>query len=222
MTDNQFLLPADTIVLVPTQGERELLLRLSNNVNPDSVYLCGFGPVVSAVTAANLLAEHRPRRVLLAGCCGSYLPDLPIGSAAVFKQVVMHGIGAGSGANHKPANMMGWPQLQSSIVCASDDDRIALELPEPLENRAMQAVLTCASASENADDIRHRLALFPDAAVEEMEGWGVATACAARRVPLTIIRGVSNVAGDRNKQNWDFPAALEAAAGLLDEVIAAL
>jgi futalosine hydrolase len=47
-----------------------------------------------------------------------------------------------------------------------------------------------------------------------MEGFGVALACRLAGVPLTIIRGISNTAGDRDHARWRVPEALAAAAGL--------
>jgi futalosine hydrolase len=42
----------------------------------------------------------------------------------------------------------------------------------------------------------------------------VALACRLAGVPLTIIRGISNTAGDRDHARWRVPEALAAAAGL--------
>jgi nucleoside phosphorylase len=44
-----------------------------------------------------------------------------------------------------------------------------------------------------------------------MEGFAVALACALFRVPLGIVRGLSNVVGDRDPARWRIPAALAAA-----------
>ena len=47
-----------------------------------------------------------------------------------------------------------------------------------------------------------------------MEGFAVALACALARVPCAIVRGISNVAGDREAGRWRIPAALAAARAL--------
>ena len=59
-----------------------------------------------------------------------------------------------------------------------------------------------------------RLAKHPEAAAEDMEGFGVAVSCVLADVPLQIIRGISNRAGDRDKRHWDIEGALHAAAAL--------
>jgi futalosine hydrolase len=52
-----------------------------------------------------------------------------------------------------------------------------------------------------------------------MEGFGVAFACALARVPCTIVRGISNVVGERDKRNWRIPDALAAARTLALELL---
>jgi futalosine hydrolase len=44
-----------------------------------------------------------------------------------------------------------------------------------------------------------------------MEGFGVALACALARVPLAIVRGISNAAGERDTKRWRIREALAAA-----------
>ena len=44
---------------------------------------------------------------------------------------------------------------------------------------------------------------------EDMEGFAVATACRLANVPLSIIRGISNVAGDRDHRRWEIDLAID-------------
>jgi futalosine hydrolase len=53
-----------------------------------------------------------------------------------------------------------------------------------------------------------------------MEGFAVAFACRLRGVPLDVIRGISNTAGDRDKTRWDIPGGLRAAGDLAVQTIA--
>jgi futalosine hydrolase len=43
-----------------------------------------------------------------------------------------------------------------------------------------------------------------------MEGFGAALACARLGLPFAEVRGVSNVAGVRDKAAWDVPSAIRA------------
>jgi len=72
-------------------------------------------------------------------------------------------------------------------------------------------LLTVSAPSSSAAEAAARRERFPDASLEDMEGFGVAVACALARVPLTIVRGVSNVAGDPAHERWRIREALAAA-----------
>jgi futalosine hydrolase len=79
--------------------------------------------------------------------------------------------------------------------------------------RAGLLLSACAASADDAD-VRSRLQLFPDAAAEDMEGFAVAAACRLAGVPLDIVRGISNVTGDRDISRWQIEAACRAAAEL--------
>ena len=49
---------------------------------------------------------------------------------------------------------------------------------------------------------------------EDMEAFGVALACHARQTPLTVVRGISNLAGDGDVAGWRIDEALTAARAL--------
>jgi futalosine hydrolase len=48
-----------------------------------------------------------------------------------------------------------------------------------------------------------------------MEGFGVAVACRLANVPLTIVRGISNRAGDRDHSKWNIAGSLDQAMHLI-------
>jgi futalosine hydrolase len=75
-------------------------------------------------------------------------------------------------------------------------------------------LLSACAASADEADVRSRLRLHPDAAAEDMEGFAVAAACRLAGVPLDIVRGISNTAGDRDTSGWQIEAACRAAAAL--------
>ena len=91
-------------------------------------------------------------------------------------------------------------------------DVIELQKLSKLRYPTSGMLLTVCSASDGRDDVTHRLTKFPQAVAEDMEAYSVAMACGLNGIPLTIIRGISNEAGDRNKARWDVNGALTAAA----------
>ena len=149
------------------------------------------------------------------------------GTAASFSQVACYGIGAGSGSEFQTASELGWTRWNEATATQGSQD--ILELPsDPASFRSWRSdspadsgeafnnsidqplLLTVCAASANSTDVADRLKKFPQAAAEDMEAYSVAMACRMANGPLTVIRGISNLAGDRNKAYWDVDAALKA------------
>jgi len=214
------------LILVPTDLERRVVAPLLGG-DGAAVALCGFGIAAAAARTAQLVAAVRPERVILAGIAGGFgagddpEQPLPPGRAACFAAVACHGIGAGTGDRFTPAAALGWPQWPGDppdpAAAIGDVIPCAASAADDLPCAAL--LLTVAAASADDDDARLRRRLFPAAAAEDMEGFAVALACRLAGVPCTIVRGISNVVGDRDKARWRTTAALEAAAGLVRRLL---
>ena len=189
-----------TLLLVPTELElAELELQGGFLSAGARVELCGFGPVAAAARTAELVARHAPARVLLVGIAGSFDPArLALGSAACFREVAIEGFGAG---------FPQWPGLEDRLALAPAGAGEAL-------------LLTVWAASGSPAHAQERLQRHPGAAAEDMEGFAVAFACALARVPCTIVRGISNAVGERDKRRWRIADALAAARALALEQLA--
>jgi len=212
-----------TLVLVPTDLERRLLApTLAGGLGAgDRLELCGFGVVAAAARTAALVADQAFDRVLLVGIAGRYDDTLEIGSAYRFDRVACHGVGAGTGDAFLPAALLGWPQWPGDPADADAAIGDVIDLPRGADATMATGdlLLTACAASATADDVAVRKTIFPAATTEDMEGFGVAVACRLRGVPLAIVRGIANDAGDRDHARWHVPAALAAAADLAVRVL---
>ena len=189
------------LILVPTQLESGLLFP---DGPPAPLAVCGFGLAAAGAGAAHAIAEHRAAAeggVILVGAAGTYDTSRhPIGSAVVAGSVRCDGIGAGSGRDHRTARDLGFAAA----------DSIALgQGPQ---------ILSVATAAGSAGEASGRRERYPAAAGEEMEGYAVAVATGLFDVELTIVRGFSNVAGDRDRAGWRMREALGAAADIVREL----
>ena len=221
-------MPIDNLLLVPTEFEWDHLSKQipgSVRLGGDSVgvtesetlsvRICGFGPIAAAARAAALIGELKPSRVVLAGIAGTYRESLRVGSAYEFDSVSSHGVGVGSGNEFVTAGEMGWRQFH-------DSTRPDLNLTDTLElspiSKATSAgmLLTCCSGSADLQDAAIKKSKFPGAVAEDMEAFGVAVSCTIAGVPLSVIRGISNRAGDRDHAGWKVGEALAAAAEMLN------
>jgi len=213
---------ATTLLLVPTPLEASRLDELGPlGGRGVARQLCGFGPVASAARTAGLLERLAPTRVLLVGIAGTYDEGrLPVGAAAWFEEVALEGVGAGEGARRLSPSALGLPQWPGDGASAPPVyERLALQGPLELAHAARSLLVSACSAAATEDDLAARLELHPEAAAEDMEAFGVALACRLARVPLCVVRGISNRAGDRHAARWRVPQALAAARELALEVL---
>ena len=205
----------DWLILVPTQFEME---HIGQKLPPKlrAVFeICGFGPIIPAARTMQLIQEHQPSRVLLMGIAGSYSDEIPIGNASHFSAVGCYGVGAGNPIVFQTVEMMGWRHWSGDTEACSIGDRIKLAKPKNIEtsvgNGTERLLVTATSAAADQTDVDNRLRIFSDAVAEDMEAFGVAAACQLSSVPLFVVRGISNRAGDRDKSNWKIEEALESA-----------
>jgi futalosine hydrolase len=172
-------------VLVPTRAEADELA-----LDWPAVELCGFGLAAAGVHAAGAIALHRPQQVVLAGLAGSYdTGRAPLGSAVRAGAVRCVGIGAGG----LSAAQLGF--AQSDDVTLADHGPLALSV---------------ATASDSPTEAAERAAAHPGALIEEMEGYAVALAAMQAGVPCVMARGISNRAGERDRERWQVGPALAA------------
>ena len=194
-----------------------------------TVALCGFGLAAAGAGAAYALGNHlrttaaepQTTPVILVGIAGTYDPvRAPVGSALLATDVRCVGIGRGTGTAHRSAAALGWPQGLPLNGLPPVGDELPLSAPdlpgEPMPRGGLLSVTAAAATSAEAGE---RAARFPGASAEEMEAFAVGLAARLYGVPLTVIRGLSNVAGETDHGSWSTAVALAAAKDLLIRVV---
>ena len=210
-----------TLLCVPTEFERSILERVAPDLfageAASAVEVIGFGPVAAAARTSALIAQRCPERLILLGIAGGLAGGPPVGEAAEFGAVALDGVGAGPGAGAEPGaalllpSALGFPQWQDA------EGEVHEQLALPAEGPKLLSV--CAASGSRAEAALRR-ERFDGAAAEDMETFGAALAARMAGVPLHAVRGISNVAGDRDKGRWRVEPALEAAANCARAVIA--
>jgi futalosine hydrolase len=176
--------------------------------------------VAAAARTAQLLTEHAPERVLLVGIAGSLDDRLAVCAAYRFDRVACYGIGAGTGSDFVSAETLGWHQWPGDQSHDPIGDLIACGPAGGTGGSRADLLLTVCAAAASAEDVRLRRQAFPAAMAEDMEGFAVALACRLRGVPVDVVRGISNMAGDRDKSRWQVAAAVESAGRLALQIMA--
>jgi futalosine hydrolase len=182
--------------------------------------VCGFGQIVAAARAAALVTRYQPSRVLLVGIAGTFDSDrAPVGSACRFDEVICHGVGVGTGQHYRGAEQIGWLQFGDDQTQPHIGDVIPLVSTFVPDIVCAGSLLSVTSASADAGDAEIRKHRYPKAVAEDMEGFGVAAACALAGKSLQVVRGISNIVGDRNKEHWKIDDALNAACEMAVQLI---
>ncbi len=142
----------------------------------------GVGMVRAAARMARLLAEQRPRHVVLVGTAGAY----PVHGAPVIGEVVTAAsVALASGT----ASLgLGYVPLAPPPVSAV-----------PVPGLAPHAVLCCTAITSDPS-LAARLGFL--ATVEHMEAYGAALACADAGVSFSAVLGITNVVGPDAHAQW--------------------
>ena len=208
-------------VLVPSTLERGRLADAAGAKR--ALQVIGVGPVAAALGTAEALRAARPADgapVLLVGIAGSLDPvRAPIGALLVATSVSDESVGAGEGAAFRPLAQLGLPAADTTpheLSCAGDP------LRDVLPRACFGELAMVAACAATPAEARARHVRRPSALAEDMEGFSVALACARAGRPLSILRAVSNVAGERDKRRWDLEAAFAALAAALPAAVGAL
>lgn len=227
-------------ILIPTPFEASFLMdeaSISNLLNPAAPInticypqyafrygIVGFGLAAAGSGASRSLTnklyfEVETAPAILIGIAGTYQPEkYPVGSVVCASSVECVGIGVGSGAEYQSAGEMGWAQGIPFKGAPEVSDIIEAVRPKTL-TLPTGKFLSVTSASSNLEEARLRASEFPDAAGEEMEGFSVGLACRNLNRPFAMIRGISNIAGDRDKAHWKIKEALSAVNKALFQMI---
>jgi futalosine hydrolase len=205
------------LLLVPTDLERQKLPSSCVEQCLDCghrIEVCGFGQVVAAARTMQLLATGSFDSVALVGIAGSLSDDVEIGCAMEFGTVYCDGIGVGQGAAHHSATDIGWNQWPFEPKI---EDTIQLSAHK--HDHTLPGLVSVLAASATSTEAAWRRSRFPLGKAEDMEGFGVAVACRLANVPLTIVRGISNRAGDRDHTHWNIAGSLDQAMRMIVQKI---
>jgi futalosine hydrolase len=159
--------------------------------------VCGFGLADAGAGAAHAISTRPEARegVILAGLAGTYNPTrLPLGSVCVPRTVRCDGIGVGQGESYRSAADLGWVETDVIDLGAGTHGEL----------------LSVAAASASPVEAAARIDRYPHAIAEDMEAYAVAVAARLAGVRLTVVRGISNIAGDRDRNRWQPGEAMRA------------
>ncbi|MBC8412681.1 MAG: futalosine hydrolase [Nitrospira sp.] len=173
----------------------------------------GIGKINAAHAATIALERHQISTVINAGIAGAYTASgLRAGDIALATMEILADDGVITSAGFLGMETIGIPVVQTDDRKYFNDYPLELipEMSSAFPGRILASghFLTVSAASGDAaraDLLAERFT----AICENMEGAAIAQVCAMYEIPMYAVRGISNIAGDRNKTRWDLKGASE-------------
>jgi futalosine hydrolase len=204
------------LVVTAVPAERDAVTRAFAGGPGHDVIAGGVGPAAAAAATARALAAAPYDLVVSAGIGGGFAGVAPPGSVVVADRVVAADLGAETPQGYVPVTDLGFGTVEYLPPAALVREAVAAT------GAAVGTVLTVSTVTGTAARAAELRERHPGAAVEAMEGFGVAEAAALFGLPVLEIRAVSNAVGPRDRDAWrigDALAALSDAFGKLRPVL---
>lgn len=209
------------LVMTAVSAERDAVLRGLNSDTRFDVLVAGVGPAAAAAGTAKVLATAGYGLVVSAGIGGGFPGRAEVGSLVVANEIIAADLGVETPEGFSSLDELGFGstrvQVDTGLVNRVTGALLAAKLPV-----SIGPVLTVSTVTGTAASAAELAARVPGAAVEAMEGYGVAIAAHDSGVPILEIRAISNLVGPRDRTAWRIKEALdvlEAASSVLLEVL---
>ncbi len=175
----------------------------------------GVGLVNAAFALTRCLGDVRPRAIIACGIGGAYPGSgLAIGDVVAATEETYGDLGAAS-----PDGFLDMEALALPVIDGSPPlfNRLPLDLFPAARRVPFVTCSTCTGTDEQALAIAARTG----GAVESMEGAAIVQVARLSHIPVGEIRGISNIAGRRDRASWRIEEAAAAARRALVEWIKA-
>lgn len=167
----------------------------------------GIGPVNAALELGLLIQRLAPERMIMVGSAGAFEgAGLEIGRVMAAGWEVMAELGLTTGPGLADGPALALPGVDQKI----DLDPGLTSAVAGAAGIGVGGLLTVAGVSANPGQASARAERF-GALAENMEGYALALAAARHGIPAAEVRGISNLAGDRDKTRWRLGEASTAA-----------
>ena len=191
---------------------------------PADIWLIISGPGMANAAAASAAAIERyhPERISNVGICGVYSKDNTLlGKAAIGTQALFADTGAAGDTDFQSLQAMKLPLAQPEGKDIYNIIRINCDAAPQGSLRA--DFLTVAAVSGSPAMAAKLSGRFtPPAGIllcEDMESAAVGLIALRAGIPCTVVRGISNLSGERDHAHWKIKQAAQAAQELLLEIL---
>ena len=170
------------------------------------VLITGIGAVATTFSLTRSLLQRKPDLVIQAGIAGSFDASLVPGSVVVIGDEVIGDWGAIENKEWKDVFDIGlvskndFPFINGRLVNPHIHQLNKYDLP-------VVSSITVNEMITSPERIVGAIKKYTPQ-TESMEGAAFHYTCLQLKIPFLQVRAISNMAGDRNKQNWQFETAI--------------
>ena len=184
--------------------------------------ICGPGMANAAAATAAAIERYRPEQIYNTGICGVYSEDSTLLSLAVVgAQAVFADTGAAADTDFQSLRSMNLPL--ASAAGKNIYNTIKLNC-DAVPHDSMRADFLTVAAVSGSPAMAAKLSgrFTPPAGTllcEDMESAAIGLVALRAGIPCTVVRGISNLCGERDHACWEIRQAAQAAQELLLEIL---
>jgi futalosine hydrolase len=189
----------DLVVCVSTEMEGSLLRAHI------PVIATGVGAVNAAHALTRFLERTAVKSIVVCGIGGAYPGSgIPVGSVVCAESEYYGDLGADSPDGFLDMQALGFPLVSNPVPLYN---ALPMQIFPAVRRARFITMNTCTGTDVDARAIEARTG----GSVESMEGAAIAHVAALAGIPVGEIRGISNVAGNRDRSAWRVKEAATAA-----------
>jgi futalosine hydrolase len=179
----------------------------------------GIGISSACLSIGSFIGFDMPETAIMVGTAGA-MPDsgLKVGDTVIASTELLAEFGIAKETGIGDVRPLKLESLRQAIDFSESLVRDISRATGEKEAIYLGKMLTVVGVSPGNDEA-HRRAQYFQTLAENMEGYGLALAGLRFGINAAEIRGISNMAGDNNKANWDFKGAREKAQMVLLEYL---
>lgn len=207
------------LIATATESEAESFSHLVSRERSVSLLVTGIGGVASAWSIMNHFSHvGKPDILINTGIAGSFSKRWSVGSVVVTGSDTFGDLGIDDNGTQKTlfeaglGNPDGFP-FKGGLIYADSSLTEMIRGLWPVVNGVTVNRVT--GTEEGAEWMVSHL----QADIETMEGAAVCYVCRRESVPVIGIRGISNMAGTREREKWDIKGAIAAASEAVEKFI---
>ena len=208
------------LVTAATKTELQPLMDsdIQQKTNAEIIFHCsGIGMMATCFSLSQIIAEHKPDLVIQAGIAGCFDKNLALGSVVVIDKEYIADLGVSENNDWK--DVFDMKLVDTNEFPFADKQLINPHLDKlnVLNTKPVMGI-TVNNISTDKNRIEQYLEKYHPV-IESMEGAALHYVCLQLKVPFIQIRSISNMVGERDKQNWKIKEAISNLNDYLKEYI---